>query len=215
LTSIYISMDAARPDTYKRVRGSILERVEANVRKLVTIREETKANVSIRTSFVRNKGVTLEEADEFRDRWLKEVDGVIFYNLAEYEQGNSRFVEIHDFVTKRIKQANGRWPCLSPFTEMYILPDGRVYYCCETVSKLAFDNVPTMGSYPRDSILQLWDNEMFRQLRRDLILDKLDNQKACKDCGIWMAHAGQVLEQPDHTIFRNMITEVLDRKKSA
>ncbi len=211
LTSIYVSMDAARPATYLRVRGASLERLEANVRKMIAIREAMKAQCTIRTSFVKNRGVTLEEADEFRERWVGEADGVIFYNLAEYEGGNSRFVEIHRFVDELMKNAGGRWPCLSPFQEVYLLPDGRVYYCCETVSKLAFEKLPSMGSYPEQSIQQIWAGEMFTHLRRDLICNRLDNWSACQDCGIWMAHAGQVIREGGLTISRNMITEIVDR----
>ena len=212
LTSIYVSIDAARPETYKRVRGSVLEKVETNVRKLVALRKSMNCRVSIRTSFVKNKGVSLQEADEFRERWIREVDGVIFYNLAEYEDGNTRFTEIHQFVEEKMKQAQGRWPCLNPFQEMYLLPDGRVYYCCETVSKLAFDNLPSMGKYPDQEILALWKGEMFTSLRRDLILNKLENWKACQDCGIWQAHVCQVTEQEGRRVTRNMITEIIDRR---
>lgn len=211
LTSVYVSIDAARPDTYARVRGADLAKVEANVRKLLNIRKEMGVSCSIRTSFVKNKGVSAEEIVEFRERWVEEADGVIFYNLAEMEAGNSHFEEIHRFVDEKMRNAKERWACLSPFQEIYLLPDGRVYYCCETVSKLAFENLTTMGKYPDESITQLWHGDLFRALRRDLILNKLGDWPACEGCGIWMAHVGQSRREGKRVIHLNMITEIVDK----
>ena len=213
LTSLYISVDAARHDTYKRVRGASLDKVQANIRMAVRIRDERNVPCTVRTSFVKNKGVSLEEVDEFRERWVAEADGVILYNLAEYEDGNSHFDEVNEFVQERMKSAQGRWPCLNPFQEIYVLPDSRVYYCCETVSKLAFETLPSNGDYERQSLTDIWIGESFTKLRKDLILNQLSDWSACIDCGIWMAHAMKVTEADDRITTQNMITEIVDRKK--
>ena len=213
LTSLYISVDAARHDTYKRVRGASLDKVQANIRMAVRIRDERNVPCTVRTSFVKNKGVSLEEVDEFRERWVAEADGVILYNLAEYEDGNSHFDEVNEFVQERMKSAQVRWPCLNPFQEIYVLPDSRVYYCCETVSKLAFETLPSNGDYERQSLTDIWIGESFTKLRKDLILNQLSDWSACIDCGIWMAHAMKVTEADDRITTQNMITEIVDRKK--
>lgn len=211
LTSMFISMDAARPETYKRVRGADLARVEANVRRLIEIRDEMKKTCYVRTAFVKNRGVSIEEADEFRERWIQEVDGVILYNLAEFDRGNSKFVEVNRFVEDKMQEAGERWPCLNPFQEIYLLPDSRVYYCCETVSKLAFQKLPSMGTFPEQSMREIWAGEMFHNLRRDLILNKLDDWSACQDCSIWMAHVGKQTREGNRLVSLNMITEVVDK----
>ncbi|OLE52099.1 MAG: hypothetical protein AUI36_18350 [Cyanobacteria bacterium 13_1_40CM_2_61_4] len=209
LTSLYVSLDASRPDTYRLVRGYDLEKVEANVRTFLRLRRENGFSCSVMVSFVKNKGVSEEEMAEFRRRWLTELDGVIFYNLAEYEAGNSRFAVINPVAKELMQQVGGRWPCLSPWQEAYILPDGRVYYCCETVSKLAFDNLMSMGSYPKQSLVELWRGPLFNQLRRDLVLNRLEGWPTCKDCGIWMAHATSSEVDNGVRITTNMITEII------
>lgn len=209
LTSLYVSLDASRPDTYRRIRGSNLTQVEANVRAFLRLRGERGASCSVMASFVRNKDVSEEEIAEFRDRWLKESDGVIFYNLGEWESGTAVFQHTHAVAKRKIAEAGARWPCLNPWQEMYVLPDGRVYYCCETVSKLAFERLQSMGEYPKQSLLEMWRGGPFTALRRDLILNKLERWPACKNCGIWMAHVSSTATENGIRTTTNMITEIV------
>jgi len=211
LTSIYCSMDASRPETYARVRGDRLERVERNVRSLLRIREELGVDCRVFTSFVKNKGVSMEEVDEFREKWVAEADGVILYNLAEYETGTSHFEELNAVVKEAMERARGRWACLSPFQEMYILPDERIYYCCETIGMLAFEEPESMGRYPTQGLLEIWQGPVFEGLRRDLLTNELEHRKACKDCGIWMAHVSATEQGEGRRTTRNMITEIVER----
>lgn len=209
LTSLYVSLDASRPETYQRIRGSDLERVETNVRSFLRLRRERNAPCSVMLSFVRNRGVSDEEIAEFRERWLRESDGVIFYNLAEYNSGNSQFTAINEVANSMMQQVGGRWPCLNPWQEMYVLPDGRVYYCCETVSKLAFESLESMGKFPEQQLLDIWRGDLFSALRRDLLLNQLDQWSACKHCGIWMAHVAASTVQDGIRTTTNMITEIV------
>lgn len=211
LTSLYASLDAARGETYRRIRGADLARAEANVRGLVDLRRERGARLSIRVSLVRNPGVTEAEIEEFRERWLALADGVILYNRWTSDRGSARFERISDFAAEAVAAAGERWPCLNPFQEVYLLPDGRVYYCCEAISKLAHEPVEPAGDFPRRSILEAWRGEGFRALRADLLLGRLDRRPACRDCGIWMAHVTRREREGDRIVTRNMITEIIDR----
>lgn len=208
VTSMYVSIDASRPETYSRVRGGDLKRVERNMRNLLRLRKELESSCSIQASFVKNKGVSMEEVDEFRDRWVEEADGVILYNLVEYESGASQVNEVYTLVQERLEEAGGRWACLSPFQEIYVLPDGQIYYCCETIGKLAFEELESMGHYPDQNLMEIWRGAGFSRLRRDLLLDELEAREGCRDCGIWMAHVTSTEESQGRRISRNMITEI-------
>jgi MoaA/NifB/PqqE/SkfB family radical SAM enzyme len=210
LTSLYVSVDASRPETYLRIRGASLERIEANVRSFLRVRKEMGASCSMMLSFVRNKGVGEDEAAEFREKWLGEgANGVIFYNLAEYQDGDARFERVHQVARSRMDAVGGRWPCLNPFQEIYALPDGRIYYCCETVSKLAFESLESMGAYPAQSLRAIWQGPAFTALRRDLIRNEIQAWPACRTCGIWMAHVTETVTENGRTVTRNMITEIV------
>lgn len=212
LTSLYISMDAARPDTYSRVRGGDLEKLEKNVRGLLRLRKEMGANLRVLTSFIRNHGVTEEEEQEFRDRWNAEADGTIFYNLAEYAERAARFEEINR-VAKDLMAREGRWACLNPFQEIYVLPDGRVYYCCETVAQLAFSEPEPMAHHPVRGLQDIWLGDAFTRLRGDLLAGRDDKWSSCASCGIWAAHVCEITEEKGVRVTRNMITEIFEPKR--
>ncbi len=208
LSSLYVSLDAARPDTYRRIRHGDLDRVERNVRSFLAARRSGRFPCRVMLSLVRNEGVVREEEEEFVARWLPQSDGVILYHLARYEDGNSRFAAVHEVARSKVRRAGRRWACLNPWQEVYLLPDGRVYYCCETVSKLAFEHLQSMGRYPQQGIQAIWHGEAFRSLRRDLIGNELGHWPACEHCGIWMAHAAETVQEGGTKVTRNMITEI-------
>jgi pyruvate-formate lyase-activating enzyme len=211
LTSLDVSLDAARPETYRRVRHAELAAVEEHVRTFLDIRRRGGFRCRVLLSFVRNHGVSAEEEEEFVARWLPESDGVLLCQLAEYEGGSSRFAAVHDVAQAKIREASGRWPCLNPWQEMYLLPDGSTYYCCETISKLAFETLENMGKLSEQGIAEIWRGEAFRALRRDLIRNRLERWPACQHCGVWMAHVSRVSDSGGRKVTQNMITEIVER----
>lgn len=208
LTSIYVSLDAAWPGTYQRVRHADLDRVERNLREFLEVRRSGAFACRVMVSLVRNEGLSAQEEEDFIARWIDQTDGVILYHLARYEDGNSRFAAVHEVARSKVRDAGRRWPCLNPWQEIYLLPDGQVFYCCETVSKLAFEPLETVGRYPQQGIREIWRGEAFRALRRDLILNELGRWPACEGCGIWMAHVTETSHASGKKITRNMITEI-------
>jgi MoaA/NifB/PqqE/SkfB family radical SAM enzyme len=212
LTSIYISIDGATQETYKRIRGANLEKVENNIKTLLRLREELNAPLTVMVSFIRNEGVTKEEEEMFVSKWRNVVDGVMIYNLADYVNGNARVAKINEATQTFMEEAGGRWTCLNPWQEIYLLPDGRVYYCCETVSKLAHENLVSMGDYNTQTIPDVWNGEVFKSLRKALLHNQLDDWSACKDCGIWMAHVSDSTETEEGRIVSSMMTEMFYSK---
>jgi len=208
LTSLYVSLDAARPDTYRRIRQGDLGRVEGNVRAFLESRRAGGFACRLMLSLVRNEGVTAEEEEEFVARWMPDAEGVILYHLARYDDGNSRFGTVHEVARAKVRDAGRRWACLNPWQEVYLLPDGRVYYCCETISKLAFEHLRSMGRFPEEGLGAIWHGEAFRALRRDLIRNEPARWPACDRCGIWMAHVSETVREDNKKITRNMITEI-------
>jgi MoaA/NifB/PqqE/SkfB family radical SAM enzyme len=228
LTSIDVSIDAADTDTYLRVRGANLNRVETNVINFLRLRDTPSVSSSanrlgipceVRTSFVRNKGVTTEEEEKFRNRWLATADSVFVLNLAEYQDTNIRLGKINDTLQGSlehyIQKAQGRWACLFPFLEMAVLPDGRIYYCIETLFRLGFDkDIESLGDYNRQTLQDIWGGNLFKQLRRNLILNQLDRQSACKNCDMWKS---QVISKSSDNMLKvttTIVTEIYQRTNS-
>lgn len=190
LTSIDISIDAATPETYLKIRGADFNRVESNVINFLKIRERLGIACEVRTSFVRNQDVTTEEEKAFLNNWVSKVNSVFVLNVAEYQETNMRLKNNNQAVQNSLQyyqqKAHGRWACLFPFIEISVLPDGRIYYCIETLFRLGFDqDIQSLGDYNQQTLQEIWSGDLFQQLRQDLILNQLEKRAACKNCDMW------------------------------
>ena len=213
LTSIDISIDAFEANTYKRVRGSHLNQVQSNVLNFIRLRDQLGAPCTVRTSFVRNQGVSDAEEQEFREYWLKRTNGVVILNLAQYQKTNIRLSKNNQAVIDAIQQyrqkAQGRWACLFPFTEMAILPDGRIYYCIETLFRLGFDkDIKSLGDYNQQTLQEIWCGDLFKELRRDLILNQLKDRPVCKNCDTWTSQVTHQSTRSGIHLTTTSITEI-------
>jgi MoaA/NifB/PqqE/SkfB family radical SAM enzyme len=219
LTSIDISIDAATPDTYRKVRGADFNRVISNVLNFINLREKLNISCEIRTSFVKNKDVPIEEEQQFREYWLSKINSIFILNLAEYKESNMRLETMNqgcNITLQYYKQkASGRWPCLFPFTEITVLPDGAIYYCIETLFRLGFEqNIESLGNYNEQTLESLWCGDLFNRLRQDLILNQLESRHICKDCDTWMSQVMTTSSKEKYQIFTTTITEIYRKLNS-
>lgn len=214
LTSIDISIDAATPDTYLKIRGADLKRVESNIVGFLKIRDQLGIDCDVRTSFVRNQNITSEEEENFLSRWLAKVNSVFILNLAEYQETNTRLkntnqASLQDSLEYYQQKSQGRWPCLFPFIEMAVLPDGRIYYCIETLFRLGFDqDIQSLGNYHQQTLSEIWSGELFQKLRQDLILKQLDERKACQKCDMWKSQIIHKEQQNKYQVITTTVTKI-------
>jgi radical SAM protein with 4Fe4S-binding SPASM domain len=213
LTSIDISLDAATPETYLRIRGGDLSQVESNTIDLLRIRDQLGIDCEIRTSFVRNYNVNLEEEEAFLNRWLSKVNSVFILNIAEYQENNMRLKKQNQGVQKSLQyyqqKAQGRWTCLFPFLEMAVLPNGKIYYCIETLFRLGFDQeIESLGDYNQQTLQDIWSGELFQQLRQDLILNQLEKRRACQDCEMWKSQIIHQELKDGYSVLTTTVTEI-------
>lgn len=210
LTSLYVSIDGLNPETYARVRGWDLERLEANILSFLEVRRELGSACRFMVSFIKNEGVSADECNAFLKRWLPLLDGAIVYNLATYDGKVGLFKERNVEVEHLLAEAGGRWACLNPFQEIYVLPDGRTYYCCETVSQLAYENIESMGQFPEQSLASIWKGPIFAGLRGSLIQNELEEHPACRDCKIWDAHVASSHIEDNVKVTFNLCTYIYE-----
>lgn len=208
ITSLDVSLDAIDAETYYQIRGSDFHRVESNIDNFLKLRDRLKIPCNVRTSLVRNPEISLEAEAKFIQKWLAKVDSVFVLNLAKYQGGNMRLSQknqqVETLIKNYLQQSGDRWPCTFPFTEIAILPDGRVYYCVETLFRLGFDEAETMGNYCSQNLSEIWQGEVFQRFRQDLILNQLQ-KRPCQNCEMWRS---QVLSHSDQEGIRETATEV-------
>ncbi|MFN6537389.1 MAG: radical SAM/SPASM domain-containing protein [Nostoc sp. EkiNYC01] len=216
ITSIDISIDAAEPETYWKVRGADLKQVESNVINFLRLRTQLGILCEIRTSFVRNQNVVLEEEEQFKEHWLAKADGVVIINLAQYQESNMRLEDTNNAVQNSlqhyIQKAQGRWTCLFPFIEMAVLPDGSIYYCIETLFRLGFDkDIESLGNYNQQTLQEIWQGNLFNQLRSDLILNQLANRSACKKCEMWKSQVVDKYSKNGIQLTTTLVTDIYQK----
>lgn len=163
---IYISLDAATAQTYQRVRGMDLDRVEKNIERLLELRDKNGSMLPlVRVSFV----IQNENRDEkqlFIDKWKNKVDIIDFQNLIHYENME---------IQRNLPDID--YQCAYPFRTMLIDCDGEIYPCCtEYGYKMPIGNIRTM------SIKQAWESERMKKIRDSIIEKKLCD--VCKNCAL-------------------------------
>ncbi|MDZ8189402.1 MAG: radical SAM protein [Nostoc sp. ChiSLP02] len=219
LTSLDVSVDAAEQETYLRIRGGNLNTVESNILNFMRMRDRLGISCELRTCFVRNQNVTPGEEQKFKERWLAKADGVLIVNLAQYQETNMRLKNTNNTIQNSlqyyINKAEGRWPCLFPFTEMAVLPDGRIYYCIETLFRLGFDSsIESLGDYNQQSLQEIWSGNLFQKLRGDLILNQLSNRSACQNCDMWKSQFFFSSSSNNLQVITTTVTEIYQKIKS-
>ena len=105
---IDISLDAARKESYERVRvGADYHRVWSNIHRLLYLRDKMKVTTKIMLSIIVQPEITQEEVDEFVKYWTPLVDRVIvrgyLSNLGLTPQKLGTVVDQMSGVE--------RWPC--------------------------------------------------------------------------------------------------------
>jgi MoaA/NifB/PqqE/SkfB family radical SAM enzyme len=202
LTTIYVSLDAATPETYQTVRGwkGGLEKVWENIDALIENRDRHSPETQIRTSFILQPEA-VHERDAFVEMWRERgIDGVIVYQLSEhYNEGKT------DFKTKYFDPTppERRHACSSVWEEIYVYPQGEVSMCCNTMILVPRHGVISMGSITERSLEEIWLGAQYRGLRRRLLLNDIAGDLACQDCDIWDSSETRVEERDGMQILMN------------
>lgn len=79
---------------------------------------------------------------------------------------------------KRMKNNNVVSPCIYPYTDMTIYPDGKIGLCCNDCYE-----VTDYGNVLEESLEAIWKNEKFRQVR-ELMKKGRSNFLFCKECDV-------------------------------
>lgn len=167
---ILISIDAARRETYARVKGvDMLEEVEHNVLSFMRLKRElNKEKPLVRVKMIDAPDVH-EEVKLFREKWAGKVDQIDISHLCCWPS----FPEY-----KQEQQSLPRqYPCTILWYSPAINWDGRVSTCC-----LDGDKNRIIGDVRKESIFDIWRGKPLQAIRRK----HLENNYAmCSGCSAW------------------------------
>lgn len=161
---LYVSLDAATPKTYQRIRGYDLDVVENNILDFLRTREEKKSMLPLlRVSFVRQEE-NIDEVDLFIDKWKDKVDIIDIQEMRDF----SNLEELQDFPDICYK-------CQAPFTTLSIDCEGNIYPCCTFYQRYF-----CLGNIKDMTLEEAWNGDKIQKLRNQILKGQLS--KACRNC---------------------------------
>ena len=173
LDAINISVDASGKDVFESTRiGLKYDKVIANIERLVRLRAESgKRRPKLILSFVRQNNSADEQA--FIEHWRKVADKI-------------HITDLHNWGGTLDRESDVNYPCYRPWLTFTVLWDGRVSLCCAD-----FDGHTILGDMNTSSIKEIWNNDLFRSVRREhLESGGPDVCRACdlpkKDSPLWI-----------------------------
>ncbi len=173
VSRVCISIDAASPETYQKIRGKDeLDRLEKNILDLVAAKKELGSSLPvIRLSFCVQNDNKHEQA-AFHEKWEGIVDYLDYQNLADQS-----YVGREEEAPNLIPPANGdKAFCSKPFGYLTVWSNGDITPCCTFYGKsLVFGNIA------EDSLADVYDGKEMADLRQEFMTgDNLN--KVCEVC---------------------------------
>lgn len=179
LDSLSISIDAGTKETYKEVRGGNFDKLVENVEYFLEEVERQQINMYINLSIILNKEAQ-NEVELFKNKWskYKAVNEFYIRNLIEKEnEGMDVFHKDNHTCSKRIV-------CQKPWDEIHINPDGGVMPCCTMSTSVGWDNT-NLGNLYEKTLDEIWNGEIAKKLRKDLLNEDFAQWKICQNCKEW------------------------------
>lgn len=176
---IEVSLDAATPETYTKIRGKDeLQRIEANLEKLIEIREREGSKLPvIRLCFCVQKD-NLHEQRAFLDKWRDRVDYIDFQEMVDFG-GVDDLRALGDEAAKADNlPAPESTYCAYPFNSLHVWSNGDVTPCCTFFGKAL-----VIGNVQEHTLKEIWDGPEIAEIRDQLLSGKLNMVcHACLTC---------------------------------
>jgi MoaA/NifB/PqqE/SkfB family radical SAM enzyme len=200
LNTLYVSIDAATEKTYRKLRGGNFHQLVTDVSKLA----EGFHGLKLGVSFIRNPA-NLAEESIFIDYWLQRVDLVILYALATFDKDHYEidhpFIDIPDT----------RVVCSSPWRDTYVLPNGDVSLCCQTLAMTGRHDIPIMGNLLDQSLHEIWNGDRYAKYRDALLNEDWDAVPFCKQCPLWSSSYCKTTRIKGFSVTYNPTTKIIGK----
>jgi radical SAM protein with 4Fe4S-binding SPASM domain len=163
LDEIKISFDGATKQEFERIRfGLSFDRVVANIKELVKIRDRSKSSLKIKVACcsTSDKDATMRSLENC-------VDGFSFDKVHNWADS-----DINHAVKSSI-----RMPCSRLWRTFTVLSNGSVALCC-----LDYEGKVVLGDTNEKSIFEIWHNEHYKKIRLLHKTAQQDQIAICRNC---------------------------------
>ncbi len=179
ISYIRFSVDGAKEETYKQIRGASLKKVEENIIAFIKYAQEVRSGVEINLNcvLVEDKNVK-DEKDLFLQKWEKYLP---FINYISFS--NEMFLDEKGFHKEAMPK--NRYVCHWPFVNgMFIAPNGKVSICCAMQATYGRSEV-YVGDALKESLEDIWFGKNLNVLRKECLEQKYEQYPICKTCIEW------------------------------
>jgi radical SAM protein with 4Fe4S-binding SPASM domain len=169
---IDVSLDAYSKESYERIRiRGKFDKVTANLRRLIELRNELGSPTKIMTSIIQQKE-SLDEVEAFQAYWGQYVDEVLVRGLNT----DLGIVNVSETYFDDI----ARWPCPQFWKRVTITPSGDVRFCVED-----WRNQGVVGNVMRQSISEIWQSALYERFRDLHGTGRWGDMAMCRKCMDW------------------------------
>jgi radical SAM protein with 4Fe4S-binding SPASM domain len=177
--AIIVSIDGTNPDTYAKLRvGGALEKVEANVIRLIELRGRDKLpRICLR--IIRMKE-TEAEIQDFMDRWTPILSTGDLLNIQPFQDWAEKVADRSVGGGER-EPVGSRSPCRMLWRNLSVHADGKVSACCHDS-----EDELIVGNVADEDLHGIWHGDKLNFLRKLHMENNLDGIPICQKCKVWI-----------------------------
>ena len=172
---VEVSLDAATPETYKRIRSKDeLAIVERNVRALVEAKRRKRSKLPVIRLCFCVQPENVDERQAFLDKWKDDVDYIDFQEMIDF-QYVTPLVNGQPETVPNIQELGPKPYCPYPFNSLHVWADGTVTPCCTYYGKAL-----PLGNVEQHSLAELWHGGQIEEIRGEFRRGELN--PVCRVC---------------------------------
>lgn len=173
LSILEVSLDAATPETYEKIRGSkeIFYKVVNNINTFLNLKKKYSANTYVVLSII-NQPKASNDIDLFLDQWSSKVDKILVRKFHDF-MGSAK--------DKECITLPERYPCRALWSRFNVTPDGQVSICYnDWESKYLIGDLNSEN----ETIKNIWNSEIYNKYRESHITKNYCG--ICENCNTWI-----------------------------
>jgi len=179
LDRIFISVNTDHPERFQENVKYDYNEISNNIREL--IRTRSRLGRDKPEVFV----AVIADSPDARlpslERWLCEVDGVVFTSYIGFEGNDAtmpRFRSLFRPLPRRV-------PCQELWGNFILHPGGEAVPCVIRQKMLDGVDVTFSGSLKTHSFMEVFHSDLMKKLRREQILGQFNERSPCPGCEFW------------------------------
>jgi radical SAM protein with 4Fe4S-binding SPASM domain len=173
LDQLHISIGAATPETYLKIRGGNLEIVENNIKRFLALKKSLSSKKPVVTLQIIKMTETLSEISLFLNKWRSYQVNFSIPNFLTWGGAEN------NAIMKEQKQKK-RYPCHSLWFAPSINWDGKVSICC-----IDWNNEEIIGDLSRQTLAEIWQSDKIKQYRQYHLSGEYNKIPLCRNCNYW------------------------------